>query len=128
VKRLFEWRAKCWKVHDGDTIYVTIDRGFEEWSRQRLRLLGVNAPEIRGASREAGDAATAFLQGVIDSWQTEADGEWPLYIRTEKGDSFGRWLATVYRASDFERLGTDAKSLTDLLLESDHGVVYARRR
>ena len=37
-------------VRDGDTIKVMVDQGFEEFCVQRVRVFGVNTPEI-GSSR-----------------------------------------------------------------------------
>ena len=45
---------------DGDTIVLDIDLGFGIWRLgQKVRVLGVNAPEMRGAPREAGRIAKA---------------------------------------------------------------------
>ena len=41
-------------AYDGDTIDFIIDVGFKMTTRQRIRLLGVNTPELRGASKEEG--------------------------------------------------------------------------
>ena len=53
--------------------------------------------------------------GAIDG-----DGEWPFVVRTEKADSFGRWLAEVHRTDD-------PVSLTDAIIATGHGVAYRGR-
>lgn len=73
----------------GDTLDVRADLGFDRISLQiRLRVLGFDAPEVRGATREAGLAAArkAAELAPVDSW---------VLIRTHHKDSFGRWLANV---------------------------------
>lgn len=93
---LWWYRARLVDVIDGDTIDVDIDLGFSIWRLgQRLRLLGINAPEMHGATREAGEQAKEFLTGLLAS---------PLRIQTAKMksgegglvDNFGRILANVY--------------------------------
>jgi micrococcal nuclease len=76
------------RVVDGDTVDVVLDLGFRLTTTQRLRLLGVDAPE-RGTtlSREA----TEF----VASWLEEHRGS--AWVETRKTDSFGRYLATVHR-------------------------------
>ena len=90
------YRAVVVRVVDGDTIDVDIDLGFYVWIRkQRIRLFGIDAPEIRGETRQEGLAATEHLKSLIE-------GE-TIILRTVKGidggdrdDSFGRWLGTIY--------------------------------
>ena len=47
---MYEYRATVISVYDGDTITVDIDLGFGIVLRkQKLRLYGLNTPEVRGA-------------------------------------------------------------------------------
>lgn len=95
------YRAQCVRVVDGDTLDLKIDAGFHATYAQRVRLLGVNAPEMHGASKDAGEASKAWVQ----DWIVRAnDGEWPLTIQTQKTDHFSRWLATVWRTSTGDEL------------------------
>lgn len=95
---LYVYRARCERVIDGDTIDATISMGLHDYRTERLRLLGVNAPERKGETRAAGDAARLF----VVEWMRGgvALDEWPLVIRTQKSDAFGRFLGTVWRVSD----------------------------
>ena len=46
---MYEYRAKVRGVYDADTITVDIDLGFGIiYTGQKLRLLGIDAPEVRG--------------------------------------------------------------------------------
>ncbi len=58
-------------VHDGDTVYLSIDLGFDHLisshdldNRPRLacRVFGINAPELR---TKAGRASLAFAQNLL---------------------------------------------------------------
>jgi endonuclease YncB( thermonuclease family) len=105
--------ARLARVVDGDTIDCTISVGFHAYRVERLRLLGVNAPEPHGATKAAGDAATAF----VAAWLALAVGDWPLLVETHKSDVFGRYLALCFRV-------IDGSCLNDDLLASGHAVVF----
>lgn len=112
--QLWVFRARPVRAVDGDTIDVIIDAGFRSTRTERLRLLGVNTPELHGASRAAGLAAKAY----VEAWLAAAGGAaWPLVLRTEKSDEFGRYLGRVWRASD-------GACLNDDLLSSGHAVPF----
>lgn len=96
-------------VYDGDTIDMLIDVGFGMYSRQRIRVLGVNTPELRGDDKQEGQRFKQLtLDWMIEGWNF-SNGEFPFIIRTEKSDSFGRYLADITRKSD-------SQSLTQYLL------------
>lgn len=59
------YRAVVQRVIDGDTVEVYLDLGFEVTRTIHVRLSRINAPEIRGESREAGLAAKAYLEGLL---------------------------------------------------------------
>lgn len=91
-QQLYNYRATVVRIVDGDTIDVDVDLGFSIHTKQRLRLLGINAPEVKGPTKAAGDAATDHLRGLL-SEAAEADGS--IRIHTERADSFGRYLTVV---------------------------------
>ena len=109
---MWEYRAIAERVIDGDTIDVFIDQGFHTFNRERLRLLGIDAPECRGEEKEKGLKVKLF----VSNWLTSED-EWPLIIKTEKTDSFGRYLATVYK---------DGECLNFILLKEELAVPYEK--
>ena len=90
------YRAEVVRVVDGDTIDVDIDLGFYTWiKKQRIRMVGIDAPETHGAERDAGLTATVFLRNLVEGKE--------VILRTYKGrdggDSrgkYGRWLGTIY--------------------------------
>ncbi len=114
------WSFPCriLRVIDGDTVDVVCDLGFGVTSHQRIRLLAVNTPELKGASRVAGLAAKTFVEGWVQALSAAAaDRDWPFRIWTEKSDSFGRYLGTIIGCATGE-------TLNDLLLQSGHAVRY----
>ena len=88
---MYEYRAYVRKVYDGDTITVDIDLGFGIVIQgQKIRLLKINTPEIRGAEREAGLRSRNALREKIS-------GKW-IIIKTEKDKKgkYGRWLGEIW--------------------------------
>lgn len=92
-------RARLERVIDGDTVQVTVDLGYYTFAEHRFRLLGVDTPEVNASDpdeRARAQAATAF----VVAWFAEhaahsARPDWAFHVRTEKADSFGRFLADV---------------------------------
>lgn len=101
------WPARPVRAIDGDTLELLVDRGFRGTSRERVRLLGVDTPEVVGRNRAAGLAATAYTADWLGG---DPAADWPLVIETfrpRERDSFGRWLATIWRVSDGHCLNAD---------------------
>lgn len=84
---LHNYEATVVNVVDGDTVDADVALGFHLTARLRLRLLGVNCPEMRGPTRQAGIAARMF---VFDNLFGKE-----VIIHTEKADDFGRYLARI---------------------------------
>lgn len=105
----YVFRAVIKRIIDGDTLDADIDLGLHCHRLERLRLLGVNAPEMHGATAAAGQAAKDY----VTAWLAGAD----VVLQTYKSDAFGRYLATLYRSSDGACLNED-------LLSSGNAVVF----
>ena len=87
---MYEYRALVKRVYDGDTITVDIDLGFNIIMRnQKIRLLGIDTPEIRGSQRPEGLLAkTALENRVLNEWIT-------LKTKKDKKGKYGRWLGEI---------------------------------
>ena len=104
---MWTYRARLLKIVDGDTLDVVIDAGFNSFRHERLRLLGVNTPEMKGTTKVEGSLSKEFTRTwLIEAGVRAADRDWPLVIVTRKSDVFGRYLATVY-SDDAERCLND---------------------
>lgn len=77
--------VQIYNVVDGDTVDGFVDLGYRIWTKQRFRLLGVNTPE---KGKLGAVEATEFVKSRILNKEVS--------IQSEKSDSFGRWLATIY--------------------------------
>lgn len=90
----FTYAAIVRRIVDGDTIRIDWDLGAHIWLRDvPVRLLGIDAPELRGPTRAAGIAARDWLAARLPIG-TEVT------INTVKGDAFGRYLAWVWVGAD----------------------------
>ena len=88
---MYEYRAFVRKIYDGDTITVDIDLGFDiVLKAQKIRLLRINTPEVRGEQRPEGlKSRDALRQRIGNKW---------IKIKTEKDKKgkFGRWLREIW--------------------------------
>lgn len=114
---MYEYTAKVLRVIDGDTLEVEIDLGFNVRFHDKVRLYGVDTPEISGpkakTEKVAGEAAKQFvLEWVAGNSEVLLRSHDARGIGQEK---YGRWLAVVVPLAG----GT---SLNDELISSGHAV------
>jgi micrococcal nuclease len=83
------------KIYDGDTITVTLDLGFGVYRKERLRLYGIDTPEIRGEEREQGIVSRDWLREKLSPENTPIED---IIVRTvkDKQGKYGRYLAVIY--------------------------------
>ena len=88
---MYTYRGEVKSVVDADTIDVLIDLGFGVHTMQRLRLYGIDAPEMR---TEAGKIAKEYVKSVLMG----GDAFRYVYVRTikDRKDEYGRKLAVLY--------------------------------
>jgi micrococcal nuclease len=89
---IYIYKAELIRVVDGDTVDLIIDLGFDTFRKERFRLYGIDAPELR---TKEGKAAKAWLWDVLQPPE-------PIYVETiqlstkAKRDKYGRFLAVLY--------------------------------
>lgn len=84
---LYTYQADVVEVVDGDTFKAVIRLGFGFNTVQKLRLRGLDAPEIETTD---GQEAREFLVEKLMKTKT------PVLIRTVKSDKYDRYLADVF--------------------------------
>lgn len=110
IEKLYHYSLSITRIIDGDTLVGDIDMGFDMiMKRQRIRLVGINTPEIRGLESEEGIKVKSRVIDLL----TDA----PTIIRTLKRDSFGRVLAGVYYQKDDEWINLNQQLLDEGLAE-----------
>ena len=88
---MYEYKAIVISVYDADTITVNIDLGFGIWTfKQKVRLYGIDAPEMRGPERADGIESRDWLREKI------LDKKIVLKTKKDKTGKFGRWIGDVY--------------------------------
>lgn len=90
---MYEYRANVVKVYDGDTITVDIDLGFNmTMSGVKVRLLGINTPEIRGGT----ETSRCNARSVRNFVRERILGVYITLITVkDKTGKFGRYLGIV---------------------------------
>ena len=76
---MYQYKAQVRQVIDADTIDVLIDLGFGVHTMQRLRLYGIDAPEMK---TEAGKIAKEYVKSVLLG--PYVDNFEYIYVRTLK--------------------------------------------
>lgn len=119
--RLWHYRAYIVRVIDGDTVVALIDKGFENIKREKLRLAGVDAPEVRPkrGTEEERTAEKAAAKIATDRVRELIEGK-QVVIRTYKTGKFGRWLADIYLP------GEPGRTINELLLTEGLAKEYPR--
>ena len=107
---MYEYRAYISRVIDGDTLEVDIDLGFKTTlKKEKLRLLGIDTPEMRSKSlQERLHAASAkqFVEDLV----AKMGNEITVHTEKDKAGKYGRYLARVILSS--------GEDLSDLLVEN----------
>lgn len=112
----YQYAAQLIRVVDGDTLVVNVDLGFDQWFHNcRIRLLGINAPEL---NTKEGQAAKAW---VIDCFSKLPGPSDELILQSFKPaksphpDKYARWDALVFP-------GRSDVALNDALVAAGHAV------
>jgi micrococcal nuclease len=88
---MYTYEAKITRVVDGDTVIADINLGFNVVLHDvSLRLLGINAPEMKGETAEEGKRSRARLEGLV------AGKEIVLKTHKDKREKYGRLLAEIW--------------------------------
>ncbi|MFI9845116.1 thermonuclease family protein [Nonomuraea sp. NPDC051941] len=104
----YAYQAGNTRVIDGDTLETHLHLGYGLWLDVKLRLAGLNAPELKTA---AGVNAAAWAQ----TWVAARQGSLVVRTTRDKREKYGRLLASVEH---------DGQTLNDALLQAGFAVPY----
>lgn len=107
-KDLYTYKAYLEKVIDGDTLWVMLDIGTREVSRQKLRLRGIDCPEL---DTKEGQAAKKFVESGLKDVPS-------LIVLSSKNATYDRYEADVF----FTDKNGKEQYLNNLLLEKGYAV------
>ena len=92
---MYTYNALITSVYDGDTVTATVDLGFHISAvKIKLRLVGINTPEIRGGTEATKTAARASRDYVRE----RILGKTVRFRSVGKG-KYGRYLAELWFVS-----------------------------
>ena len=115
--RRYTYWATVERVVDGDTFDVRLDVGFNIKFSDRMRLNGINAPELR---TPAGKRAKVFLERYL--------AKCPLVvIRSYKKESLGRWMAdcfVIQGCDDPHKIAAEGQLLNQIMIDEGHAEYF----
>lgn len=112
LPKLYFYNGTVTSIYDGDTIRADVDLGFNVViSDMKLRLDGIDTPEIRGEERPLGLIAKEFVEERIPVGSQ-------IQIMTVKDvtGKYGRYLATIFYDG--------GRNLNEELIESGNATIY----
>ncbi|MBP7710397.1 MAG: thermonuclease family protein [Rickettsiales bacterium] len=101
TQKLHTYKARLDRVVDGDTLYVILDLGFKTFHREKLRLRGIDAPELETVE---GAKSTAALKNILKTTPF-------LVVKTSAVDVYGRYVCDVFLPENSNE--TDAQKVAD---------------
>jgi len=96
---MYEYNAELIRVIDGDTVDCWIDLGFDIRIQERVRLAGINAPEVR----------TRDLEEKAKGLKSK---EWLISALSEENTSF------IITTNNFNRTGKYGRTIGTILLKN----------
>lgn len=114
---MYEYKCLTIRVIDGSTIDAEIDLGFNILVRQRIKLFGVNPPDLKSFSQEEKDKAFACKNRLVELLGKE------FYCHTvmNKRGKAGRTLGYVYVLDENGNKTDVNKTLVEEGLASHYG-------
>lgn len=106
---MYNYKAEIIAVYDGDTVTAKVDLGFLHFQIMKLRLYGIDTPELRGPEREQGLVVRDIVREMI------LDKEVEIHSYKDKQGKFGRYLATII---------IDGVNLNQWLIDNGHAQPY----
>jgi len=110
---MYEYHVKeIVKIVDGDTVDLVLDLGFSTFVQQRLRLKGIDTPEL-SSTNESERIIANEAKGYVSVWLINQK---KLSVKTFKDDKYGRIIAEIY--------GDDSLCLNKILIDNGYAWEY----
>lgn len=109
----YNYKALVTRIIDGDTVAATIQFGLElQSNKQILRLKGINAPELKGETKNQAIASREYLSSLILNKEVAITTYKP-----RPKDKYGRYLAEIF-------LLDTGQSVNKMLIEGGYAEEY----
>ena len=109
IRTMYHYKAYIKAVYDGDTVTAVVDLGFLHYQEMKLRLYGIDTPEMRGPEKEQGKIVRDIVRDLILGKEVE------IHTRKDKQGKYGRYLATII---------SEGVNINDWLVENGHAKEY----
>ena len=86
---MYNYKAKILDVYDGDTVTALVDLGFLHYQEMKLRLYGIDTPEVRGVEKIEGKKVRDIVREMILGKEVE------IITYKDKQGKYGRYLANI---------------------------------
>jgi endonuclease YncB( thermonuclease family) len=106
---MYNYKAKILDVYDGDTVTALVDLGFLHFQEMKLRLYGIDTPELRGEERDKGIIVRDIVRDMI------LDKEVEIHSYKDKQGKYGRYLANII---------VDGVDVNQWLVDNGHAKPY----
>lgn len=110
------------RIVDGDTVDVDIDLGFNIWMHnQRIRLIGIDAPETRTRDLEekaAGISAKQYVENLLPL------GTRQILISKTYNSEVGKYGRILGDFKVYDSLWDCERNLTELMLRDGKAAIY----
>ena len=106
---MYNYKAKIIAVYDGDTVTAVVDLGFLHSQEMKLRLYGIDTPEMRGPEKAEGKKVRDIVREMI------LDKEVEIQSYKDKQGKYGRYLANIV---------IDGIDLNQWLVDNGHAKPY----
>lgn len=111
---MYEYKAVVLRVVDGDTVDLDIDLGMRTHTLERIRLDGLNAPELHSKDQSERDAAKVsadFLRSLL------ADPNVVIKTKKDSQEKYGRYLGTIFNSA--------GENVNEAMIKTGHAVPYS---
>lgn len=109
---MYVYNCKVTRVLDGDTIDAVVDLGFSIHYNIRVRLLGINAPEIH--TRDPKEKAAGLVSKLwLENWVALSNSKIIVRTQLDKTGKYGRILGELF--SDLADLANGASANRQLV-------------
>lgn len=123
--RDYVYSATVLRCIDGDTVSLRIDLGFHTSLETHARLIGIDTPEKKLDTKEAGIEAQRHLEHLCFSYAIRRQDNRPvLLIQSHKSvyyDKYGRWLVELF---GWDSDGNEV-NINERMVNDGHAVLYS---